>query len=325
MRIGYFADGPWSHKALEAISADSSLEICFIVPRFDTQDPVLAQWAEKLDIDFLPIQNVNSPEALSCLEKYEADIYVSMSFNQILKKNFLTQTKLGVINCHAGALPFYRGRNILNWALINGERSFGITVHYVDEGIDTGDIISQKIIQIHDSDTYGTLLEMAIASCASLLYESLKTIQAGKANRVPQSSIHPVGSYFSRRRDGDEFIDWNWDSLRIFNFVRAISSPGPLARALMQGATIKIEHAELIPHSVPYISQPGEILQISERGLVVKTGDSIILVRPNTVLPTPLLRIGNRFDTASFSEYVKLKSRVESLEKEILEIRAIIK
>ena len=73
-----------------------------------------------------------------------------MSFNQIFRKDIINLTPIGIINCHAGKLPFYRGRNILNWVLINDEKEFGITVHFVDEGIDTGDIILQKTFPITD-------------------------------------------------------------------------------------------------------------------------------------------------------------------------------
>ncbi|MDR1522244.1 MAG: hypothetical protein LBS28_05280 [Streptococcaceae bacterium] len=84
---------------------------------------------------------MNSKEVINLLKKYNADLFISMSFNQIFKSEIINLPRLKTINCHAGKLPFYRSRNILNWVLINDEKEFGITVHYVDEGIDTGDII----------------------------------------------------------------------------------------------------------------------------------------------------------------------------------------
>ena len=80
--------------------------------------------------------------------------------------------KLKTINCHAGKLPFYRGRDILNWVLINDEKEFGITVHYMDEGIDTGDIILQRTFPITDEDSYKTLLERSYDECANILYNT---------------------------------------------------------------------------------------------------------------------------------------------------------
>jgi methionyl-tRNA formyltransferase len=278
VRIGYFADGPWSHLALDKIIADTAFEVVFIIPRYDSQDPILKEKAKKLNIDFLPIKNVNSEESIKSLEKYKASIYVSMSFDQILKSRILSKPPLGFINCHAGALPFYRGRNILNWVLINDEKEFGVSVHYVDEGIDTGDIIIQKKSKINDSDNYASILKRATKLCSDSLYLSLKEIHAGKAKRVKQSSIHPVGSYFSKRKIGDEFIDWNWNSRRIFNFVRAISDPGPSAQTFHNESILKINKAEFIKDAPIYIANSGEVIGKGEDFLVIKTGDSSIKI-----------------------------------------------
>jgi methionyl-tRNA formyltransferase len=276
VKIGYFADGPWSYRALEQIIEDKHLEIVFIVPRFDSQDPVLKKWAEMLEIDYLPIEDVNQIDSISRLIEYGADLFVSMSFNQIVKKQILEAAPLGFINCHAGALPFYRGRNILNWALINGEQEFGVTVHYIDEGIDTGDIILQRMAEITDKDDYSTLMERAIILCADLLIESLVEINKGSVMRKPQSGIHPVGFYCGRRLEGDEWIDWNWSSLRIFNFVRAITKPGPYARTRLGTKEILVKRALLIKNAPKYFGTPGEVVGMEGKAVIVKTGDSTL-------------------------------------------------
>ncbi|WP_197739572.1 hypothetical protein [Vibrio taketomensis] len=109
MKIGYFADGPWSHKAIELISETKGLDIVFIVPRFDTQDPVLKEWADKLGIPYIPVRDVNTQDFLSIMDEFEPELLVSMSFNQILRKDIIDYAPLGFINCHAGALPFIEG------------------------------------------------------------------------------------------------------------------------------------------------------------------------------------------------------------------------
>ena len=174
MKIGYFADGPWSHKAFEKIIADSELKIEFICVRFDTKDDTLKKYCSDYEIDYLMDKNINSKEFLEVIAQYNCDLFVSMSFNQIFKNTILNMPRLKTINCHAGKLPFYRGRNILNWALINDEKEFGVTIHYIDDGIDTGDIILQKSFPITDSDNYSTLLARAYEGCALLLYKSIK-------------------------------------------------------------------------------------------------------------------------------------------------------
>ena len=153
------------------------------------------EMAKECNIDVLYTPNVNSDDFLSQLKEYPSELYVSMSFNQIFKKEILNIPNKSVINCHAGKLPYYRGRNILNWALINDEKEFGITVHYVDAGIDTGDIILQDTYPITDQDTYRTLLERAYESCPDILYRAIKLIQKDQVQVIRQDDINPVGLY----------------------------------------------------------------------------------------------------------------------------------
>ena len=169
INIGYFADGPWSHETFNKLIKDSEIKVSFICARYESEDETLKDLAKFHNIDYLKHKNVNSDEFISIIVKYNCDLFVSMSFNQIFKSKIINLTKYKTINCHAGKLPFYRGRNILNWVLINDEKEFGITVHYIDEGIDTGDIILQKIFQITDYDNYRTLLKKAYIECANVL------------------------------------------------------------------------------------------------------------------------------------------------------------
>jgi methionyl-tRNA formyltransferase len=115
--------------AFEKLIRDNSIKIGFICVRYDTKDKTLKNYCEKYNIDYLKHKNINSDEFLEKIKRYNCDLFVSMSFNQIFKKEIINISRLKTINCHAGKLPFYRGRNILNWVLINDEKEFGITVH----------------------------------------------------------------------------------------------------------------------------------------------------------------------------------------------------
>jgi methionyl-tRNA formyltransferase len=276
IKIGYFADGPWSHKAFEKIIADSTINVQFIVPRIGTDDLTLKQYSEQYRIDYLHPVKVNSVEFVEQAKAYNCDLFVSMSFNQIFKKDIINLTKNKIINCHAGKLPFYRGRNILNWALINDEKEFGITVHYIDEGIDTGDIILQRDFRISDEDDYSTLLEVAYIECAKILYDAIKLIQNNEVKRISQKTIHPVGSYCGKRGVGDEIINWNQSSRDIFNFIRSICSPGPKATASFDGKEVKINSSKLIADAITYKGKPGQILVKTTNGYLVKTMDSFV-------------------------------------------------
>lgn len=278
INIGYFGDGPWAHEAFMRLVADETLHICFVTVRWDDRDPKLIKLAEDYGIPVELTENVNSEEFLDRIDKYKADLFVSMSFNQIFKDNAINYPPLKTINCHAGMLPFYRGRNILNWALINDEKVFGITVHYVDTGIDTGDIILQRAYPITDEDDYSTLLNRAYIGCAEVLYEAIKQIQNGTAKRTKQVDIDKIGLYCGMRGPGDEIIDWNSSSRRIFNFVRAICKPGPMALSSLNDKEIKINKVREIEGAHEYINTPGQILGKTDNGFYVKTGDTFVEV-----------------------------------------------
>lgn len=328
MRIGYFADGPWSHYALEKIIKNPQLEIAFIVARYPQPDEKLQIYSEQLKVPFLVDSNVNSREFIEIIKGYAPDINVSMSFNQIMKEDILSIAPLGFINCHAGQLPFYRGRNVLNWALINGESLFGVTVHYIDKGIDTGDIILQRLEPIEKSDDYKSLLHKAYRLCGETLYDALLMVQKGEIQVVKQSSIHPVGFYCGRRITGDEYIDWNWNSQLIYNFVRAIVPPAPGARTFLHDSEIVILKTEPIDNAPEYIGIPGEIVGTNEKGVVIKTGDTTIQVTRigemdqngeiiNVRIPS--MKIGTRL--GFFNPWMELRS----LRQKVNQLQTVVK
>jgi len=292
IKIGYFADGPWSHLAFEKLIQDESLEIQFIVPRSDTNDFTLRDFANKYVIDYIYPVNINSLEFIDVAKSYNCDLFVSMSFNQIFKTNIINVPRLGAINCHAGKLPFYRGRNILNWALINDEKEFGITVHYINQGIDTGDIIKQRFFEITDNDDYSSLLEIAYVECSNILYDSIKEMQTGVSKRIVQNEIHKVGFYCGQRGIGDELINWSQTSRELFNYIRSINKPGPMATSFINGSEVKINKSRLIVDAPNYKGTVGQLLLKTHEGFLVKTLDSFIEIYE---IETDLkLRVGNK-------------------------------
>lgn len=279
LRIGYFGDGPWASLAIKHIVEQSDkFEIVFITPRDDKRDPDLKIWADKLGVPFLPFANVNDPESLSQIKEFNCDLLVSMSFNQILRKDIIALAPQGFINCHAGALPFYRGRNPLNWALINGESAFGVTVHYVDEGIDTGDIITQNMVEITQEDDYAALLEKAHSACADTLLEALEAVAGGNPPRKKQDEIHKIGTYFGMRRIGDENIDFTNTSQELHNFIRAINVPGPGARAMSEKGEVALLKSEVIADAPIYKATIGEVVGRNEKGIILKTADTTLVI-----------------------------------------------
>jgi methionyl-tRNA formyltransferase len=295
IKIGYFADGPWSHIAFQKIILDPAIQIQFICVRFDSVDPVLKNYSDTYQIPYFKVPNINSSDFLSVIDQFKCDLLVSMSFNQIFRQHILNVTPHGIINCHAGLLPFYRGRNILNWALINDETEFGITVHYVDLGIDTGDIILQRQFPIIEESNYDTLLKISYNECANILFDAIKLIQNNQVVRKKQIEIHKTGFYCGRRQAGDELINWNSKSREIFNFIRAICHPGPRATGFVKGLKVQINKAIFIKEAPVYIGFSGQVLNKTENGFIVKTSDSFIEIQDITVEKNAVLKVGDRF------------------------------
>jgi methionyl-tRNA formyltransferase len=294
IKIGYFADGPWSYNAFDLLIKDDSIEIAFIIPRTDSKDSVLLGYSQKYNIPYLKGYNINSIEFYNIAASFNCDLFVSMSFNQIFKSRIFSLPHLGTINCHAGKLPFYRGRNILNWALINDEKEFGITVHFIDEGIDTGDIILQRCFPISDADDYNSLLEISYTECASILFDSIKSLQLNNFVRIKQINIDKIGFYCGQRKEGDEVIKWNQSTRELFNFIRALSNPGPMATTFLNGNKIMINKASIIKDAVNYKCINGLIVGKSNRGFLVKTEDNIIEISQLYIENDIKLKVGDR-------------------------------
>lgn len=256
----------------------TGLSIKFICVRNEGEDSDIRAIANKNHIDIFKTPDVNSKGFLSKIKKYEADLFVVDSFDQIFRTAILKMPPLGVINCHSGKLPFYRGRCPIIWAIINDEKEFGITVHYMDEGIDTGDIILQRSFEISDDDDFRTLSERDAIECGSIIFDAVKMIQSGDFQVIKQKEIDPIGIYCGGRGAGDEIIDWKQPSRDVFNFVRALCSPGPVATCYRGPDVIRIEKVREIKGAHNYKGIAGQVCGRGETGPLVKTGDSFVEV-----------------------------------------------
>ncbi|WP_263808893.1 methionyl-tRNA formyltransferase [Salinibacter sp.] len=324
LSIGLFGDGRWAQKSFKRISDVPNLKIEFLVARYGDPDFVLKEYAEEAGVPFFHPKNVNSDSFIKKITSYDADVNVSIAYDQIIHENMISIPQKGFLNCHAGALPFYRGRNVLNWALINGEDRFGVTVHFIDENIDTGDIITQRFGVITPEDDYESILDKAVTLCASTLLDALHDIDSGEVSKTAQEDIHPVGFYCSGRAEGDEWIDWSWPTNRVYDFVRALSPPGPGARTILEGRSIVILDAEKISEAPEYIDRPGTVVGKDRDGIEVKTGDTVIKVTKIADWEgevcnqrTPKLSIGTLLGVNITDRVIKMSRKLSRIEERL--------
>jgi methionyl-tRNA formyltransferase len=326
MKIGFFGDGPWAERALLPLARDSRYSIVFVATRASKPDRKLIDLARSHGIPVLCPAAINSDESLAMIGKFGAELHVSMSYDQILREKMLSLPPRGTLNCHAGALPFYRGRNPLTWAIINGEAEFGVTVHWVDLGIDTGDIVVQIKTPIKPDDTYATLLASAEELCASALVRAISDVYEKKDQRIVQATIDPVGMYCCRRREGDEEIDWTSGTSTIERFIRALVPPGPGARTSWKDAPYAILAAEMVAHAKPYIGVAGEVIGRDGGGILVKSGDTFIRLTRWAPVQTdgslgaavvPNAQRGQRLGRNPRADLVRAEARIAELESRL--------
>lgn len=150
---------------------------------------------------------------------------VVASFNHVLPPVVFNAPPHGMVNIHSGAIPEYRGANTLQWAIINGESEFGVTLHYVDAGIDTGPVITAERVAVEYHDSAVTLRDKIIEKGRALLAAWLPRLAQGRVAATPQSEEH--ARYWPRRKPEDGRIDWTRSDEQIRNLVRALVPPWP--------------------------------------------------------------------------------------------------
>lgn len=279
IKIGFFGDGQWAINSAKKLLKNKFIEIDFFCLRAKKPDSKLLKLANKSKISCFNFKNINMQNNINKIKNYNSDLLISVSYDQIFKKKIIESFDLGIINCHCGALPYYRGRSPINWAIINGEKSFGITVHYVNEKIDQGDIIVQKKYPIKKKDDFKSLLNLANKKIPSLLLKSINLILKNNVKPIKQSSISKKGSYYKKRTNGDEDINWKQSSIKIYNFVRALCKPGVVARTFYKKDPIKINKTcdKFIKNNNNL--KPGTVTSANKKFFIVKTFDSAIKIK----------------------------------------------
>ena len=149
--------------------------------------------AKQKNIDFKKYRDVNSKEVITEIKKIKPDLIISALFSQILKKEIISIPRFGVINIHPAFLPDYKGVSPIFWSLLNREKNVGVTVHYIDEGIDTGKIIYREKIKIDPSDTEDSLFYKCIKRGSVLLVSAVTDIKKGRVKTIS----NPKGKYHS--------------------------------------------------------------------------------------------------------------------------------
>lgn len=281
MRAVVFAYHDIGYVSLQELLR-AGAEVAAVITHED--DPNEEQWfrsvRELAEAQHLPVftpPTVNSPEWIARIAAWQPDFMFSFYYRKILPKEILALPLRGALNLHGSLLPKYRGRCPVNWVLIHDECTTGVTLHYMEEKPDRGDIVAQRAVPIDDSDTALTLFRKLTDAAAALMRDTYPLLCAGTAPRRPQD--HAQASYFGGRRPADGRIDWAQSARTIFNLVRAVTHPYPGAFGLWQGRTLYVWEAHAALDARPTGAAPGTVVSVRPTLQVQSGTDTLELAR----------------------------------------------
>lgn len=248
--------------------------------------PEVKRFALEAGLPVYQFEKIRSEEGLAALTGFAPDLMVTAAFGQLLSKANLAAAKHGCINVHGSLLPKYRGASPIQSAIIAGERVTGCTTMLTDIGMDTGDILLYKEVEIGEDETYGELYARLAALGAELLKETITALENGTLVRTPQNDEEATHCKTIKKSEAQ--IDFSRSSQSIHDLVRGMD-PSPIAYASCGGENIKIFKTKPLTDASPLFDEATEaggnaaigecVIASSKKGLIVKTGDGYIEIR----------------------------------------------
>jgi len=233
-----------------------------------TPPPVKVE-AEKQGIPIYQPEKIREKNELEKVLALKPDLIITAAFGQILPNELLEAPAHGCINVHASLLPELRGGAPIHYAILQGKKKTGITIMYMAEKLDAGDIITQVEVPITEEDNVGTLHDKLSIAGVNLLSETLPLLLEGKLTATPQDET--LATFAPNIKREQEKVDWTKSGEEIYNHIRGLN-PWPVAFTILDGKILKIWNAEKISGKAS--DTPGTIVQVGQEGITVITGDN---------------------------------------------------
>jgi methionyl-tRNA formyltransferase len=236
-------------------------------------DP-LAEAAREAGIEVRQPASFKTPEAAAELAQLEPDLMVMAFVVLFVPEPVLSTPKLGTIQYHPSILPRHRGPSAINWAIIQGDATTGITVFWPDEGLDTGPILLTKEVEITDEDTLGSLyFDKLFPIGVEAMVEAVDLVRDGKAPRIVQDEDEATYESWCRKEDAE--IDWDRPATEVYNLIRG-SNPRPGAWTTIDGEQVEILDSQRVDDDPG--AEPGTVVEVDGDRLVVATQGGAIAV-----------------------------------------------
>ena len=272
MRIVFIGTGEIGVPTLQALQKSTEHELVAVVTQPDKpvgreqriEPPLIKKALAGTTMSILQPPKIKDRQSIERIRALRPDVIVVVGYGQILPREVLEIPRVACLNLHASLLPRWRGAAPIQAAIAAGDRETGISVMYMDEGLDTGDILLQRRIDIRTDDTSGSLHDRLAQIAPEALLESLRMLAAGDAPRILQDKS--LATYASKLSRDDGRIDWSEPAEMIERKIRAFN-PWPGAFMELNGQNLKIFSAAIVDHN----GKPGEILR-SENKLIIAAG-----------------------------------------------------
>jgi len=285
MRIVYIGTGEIGLPALRALMEDRHCQVAGVVTQPDRPagrhlqalaSPVKKLAYEKHLVIYQP-ENINAPAVLDQLAYLKPEVIVVCAYGQILKQKLLDLPGLGCLNIHASLLPRHRGSSCIQAALRQGDVKTGITVMWMNAGLDTGDILLQESLRIRRRETAGVLHDRLAGLAPKVLLEALELIREGRASHTVQDNLR--ASYAPKLKKEHGWIDWTQTQISIDRHIRAMD-PWPGAYNWLED----VSGRKMLKVFTTIVSRrakgnPGTVLRIDDHGVLVAAGEGGLLLR----------------------------------------------
>lgn len=225
--------------------------------------------AERHGIPVFQPEKLRDEASLQAILNLHPDLVITAAYGQILPKKLLETPTYGCVNVHASLLPELRGGAPIHYAIIQGKEKTGITIMYMAEKLDAGDILAQTVVPIDERDTVGTLHDKLSDAGADLLSDTLPKLLNGEITPIKQNDHE--ATFAPNIKHEQERIDWHKTGEEIYNQIRGLN-PWPVAYTTLYGRPIKIWWGE--KQTLSKIERPGTIVAVEKDGFIVATGNS---------------------------------------------------
>jgi methionyl-tRNA formyltransferase len=295
MKVIFMGTPDFAACTLEKI-IQSGHEVIGVVTQPDKQKgrgqamsfPPVKELALKYGLTIYQPNKVKEAEFLQTMQDLAPEVIIVAAFGQLLPKALLDIPPYGCINVHASLLPKYRGAAPIQYSILEGEKETGITIMYMDVGLDTGDMILQAKTPITPEETGGSLHDKLAVIGADLLIEALKKIQDGTAVREPQDNEKATHVRMLDKEMGK--LDFNHPAVKLERLIRGLN-PWPSAYTFLDGKTLKLWQAaveQVLPTEISAnpletagtaSANPGEVIEIRKDSFVVMTGEGTLVIK----------------------------------------------